>query len=1393
LFQSDDDAEDKDHVRQNKSLDLSSTEKRARTAQQIHSPPPLQNDPEDMKKPSKRSRPALLRLEELEPRLAPTSSLGTEETFDTTKAGSLPANWSQWSSTGTNAFAVSSAQSLSAPNSLAISSTIASGMNARAWVNTPQPANEEVSADVYLNSLIPVEIFARGTNLNTTTPSYYAVTVAQGLDLKLVKVTNGTATTLGEIKSASWIANQWVNVTLSTSGNNVRAQVQNTKTGQYLSSTGQWQSGQTWALNLTDASISSAGEVGVGRLPSYTGTTYIDDFSYGPIWSVESFDTTKAGSLPAGWSQWSNIGSNSFAVSSTQSLSPNNSLSSSSNSSGMSARAWINTAQQANVEVSAAVYLNSLIPIEILARGTNLNTPTPSYYAVSITQGLDLKLLKVTNGTVTTLGEVKSANWIANQWVNVTLFVNSNNVRVQVQNTKTGQYLNGTGQWQNGQTWALNLIDSSISGGGDVGVGRLASFTGTTYIDDFSYVQVTVSSQPPTVTITTPAPGAALSGVFPVQVSAADPMGVTTIEIYVDNVLRAVQSASSYTWNFDTTEIANGTHTLTVKAYDPAQNIGQASVSFTTQNDLSPLPQPSIPQHSSDIRLTELAYNGGSSQLSASQISLLQNVIDLVVSDPIFASQISAVAPNTPQLLYSNVSSLYLSALLAWDNYADSLGISREEAFYHVTQATSYTDGGGSTQPVNWFWSVLVGGSTLSDVTAMAHAGGGITFGSQGQSVYIGFPEQFWQINLALASGAKGGWSSVLEYPTAVDSAGNPTAWAPLNTLGNTTAGLSQSGQITFNPPADWKTASIDGSPRMYFVRIRTTTSGTAPVANTILGDDYTHSNGGKTGVIPTYDWALDPSGDYLNPQEYAIASAAGYTARFGYQSRLFANGPMRFATNPSDAAFRGWAVNYELQNLKDNPWAAGLFMDNSNGVAPPQVGTVIEPFSAYSTDYATLLYDIGRAIEPKWILANTAGGGSKANPTVQTVQGYFEEFAIRALAQNYVQFESLATTVATRSTLASPAPYAVLDSSPQGGAPTDPRTELATLAYYLLLANPNTTFLDYDGGFDPSGPWEQHWFPAMNANIGLPTGSWSLFASGADPSNASLTYHIYQRSFTNALVLYKPLSYANGVSGTTANNTATTLALGGLYYPVNADGTLGAPITSITLRNGEGAILIKASVVPTSFSVSSSVSSTTAGTSVQVTVKALNSTGQVVPSFAGMVHFTSTDGSATLPADYTFTSADNGVHTFNVTFKTAGNQTLTVTDPGSGITGTLTGFAVTPATASHFSVIGPASVSALTPFPITVVALDPFGNKVANYTGTIHFTSTDTLAGLPPDYTFTSADSGQHTFSSGLLLWQTGAQAIIVTNTQTGILGSTMIQVKKWSDLSNTDWIFGS
>ena len=123
---------------------------------------------------------------------------------------------------------------------------------------------------------------------------------------------------------------------------------------------------------------------------------------------------------------------------------------------------------------------------------------------------------------------------------------------------------------------------------------------------------------------------------------------------------------------------------------------------------------------------------------------------------------------------------------------------------------------------------------------------------------------------------------------------------------------------------------------------------------------------------------------------------------------------------------------------------------------------------SNFTQGFAATLNAIGRAIAPRWLLINVGGSGTGASPVIQRVQGYFDEFEIRAMGHNYQQFEQVAALVSQRNALKSPAPYAVLDSYPDGGSITDPRTQLATLAYYYLLSDPVTTFLDVFGGAEP-------------------------------------------------------------------------------------------------------------------------------------------------------------------------------------------------------------------------------------------------------------------------------------------------------------------------------------
>jgi hypothetical protein len=1141
---------------------------------------------------------ASLDVEALESReLLSASALLPIQTFDTTAVKALPANWSQWNSQ--EPIAVSASVAKSGHNGLAASGV--SGQESRAWYDVSQAANLQVSAALRVDSLVPGQILARGSHLDSATPSYYAVAVTRGLQVQLLRVVAGKTTVLGLIRSDRYFSNLWVQATLVVSGPSLKAQIYRSDTHQYLNSFGRWQSTPAWAIIRSDRTIGGTGLVGLARPGSHAGTVWFDDFKVTgiptnqrvapPVFVQQSFDRTAPGALPSHWEQWTN--QESFQVEAVKGLQSRQGLESIGGA-GQSARAWLNAVQPANVQASAAVLLDSLVPAEVMIRGTGLNSSRPSYYAVEVTRGLRVQLVRVRDGVAVSLGSVQSRHYVSGPWIQVTIAAQGSALRAQVYRLDTRQYLNSGGHWQSDATWALERTDTLLRGPGQVGLARPASYRGTLTFDNFT-VSAPASTQggrktppsprspghdtqPPAISISGVRNGGVVFQPTVVRVNAADKNGVAQVDFFLDNRHIAVDLAAPYDWVLDPSGLADGPHRLTVLAVDPSGNIGKASLQVLTRKLHPQATDVNIPRHYQHIRIAELAYNP--TPLGAFEQQLLRTSVDLVVPDDVFAHTIHQIAPSTPQLVYTNFSTLYLGLLTDWLDYADAHGLKRESAFYHVSHSTRFTGDSPSSQPVDWFWGVYQDTPRgLANLTTAAHAvNQDVHFGTRGTSLYLGYTDPFREINLNLVSGARSGWSAILEIPTAVDRNGHPIAWAPLTTLSNGTAGLKHSGQITFDPPANWKMAALNDTTRLYYVRVRTLSDGGAPVARTILGRDYVNAHGTHSGTIPAFDTRADLNHDgYLNDREYTHRTP-GMDARFLYESRDFAGyGQMRPPTNPVSAGFRAWAVDYSLRFLQHHSEASGLFVDNSAGKQPVNDTDVVESLATYSTDYGALLGAVGRAIAPRWILANTAGGQTNADGVVRQNTAYYEEFALRPLSSDYVQFEDQAAQVAHRASLR-PGGFAVLDSLPRGGSPLDARTQITTLAYYYLLADPVHTFLNFFGGFEPSTSWIRHWSAAVAFDVGQPQGTWSLFATGHDPANHALTYRVYQRSYTNALVLYKPLSHAQGsrAQATLGSASGTTFRLNGSYRLLQANGTLGARVTSVTLRNGEGAILVK-------------------------------------------------------------------------------------------------------------------------------------------------------------------------------------------------------------------------
>ena len=91
----------------------------------------------------------------------------------------------------------------------------------------------------------------------------------------------------------------------------------------------------------------------------------------------------------------------------------------------------------------------------------------------------------------------------------------------------------------------------------------------------------------PTTSITSPSNGATVSGTTTVSASASDNVAVTSVEFYVDGALAATDTTAPYSFSWNTTAVADGSHSLSSKAYDGAGNSGSsASVSVTVDNSI---------------------------------------------------------------------------------------------------------------------------------------------------------------------------------------------------------------------------------------------------------------------------------------------------------------------------------------------------------------------------------------------------------------------------------------------------------------------------------------------------------------------------------------------------------------------------------------------------------------------------------------------------------------------------------------------------------------------------------------------------------------------------------------------------------------------------------------
>ena len=101
-----------------------------------------------------------------------------------------------------------------------------------------------------------------------------------------------------------------------------------------------------------------------------------------------------------------------------------------------------------------------------------------------------------------------------------------------------------------------------------------------------SSVTVSVVTPPsdttaPTVSITSPASGATVSGSVALAATASDNVGVTRVEFYADGTLVGTDASSPYAGTWNATSATPGSHTIQARAYDAAGNTTTSSVTVS--------------------------------------------------------------------------------------------------------------------------------------------------------------------------------------------------------------------------------------------------------------------------------------------------------------------------------------------------------------------------------------------------------------------------------------------------------------------------------------------------------------------------------------------------------------------------------------------------------------------------------------------------------------------------------------------------------------------------------------------------------------------------------------------------------------------------------------------
>lgn len=150
------------------------------------------------------------------------------------------------------------------------------------------------------------------------------------------------------------------------------------------------------------------------------------------------------------------------------------------------------------------------------------------------------------------------------------------------------------------------------------------------------------------------------------------------------------------------------------------------------------------------------------------------------------------------------------------------------------------------------------------------------------------------------------------------------------------------------------------------------------------------------------------------------------------------------------------------------------------------------------------------------------------------------------------------------------------------GKGTATPRQAIYNNACFYYVARSDSTWIfmrpslgNAYGVFVNPGFDTLSYVPAMDYELGWPAQHYQLAASGPAVDQSGGSYKVWSRQYPYGVVYIRPVDGFDAKWG--SQSTPVTVTLGGSYRQLQTDGTLGTVVTQISLRGGEGAIMIPA------------------------------------------------------------------------------------------------------------------------------------------------------------------------------------------------------------------------